>query len=92
MALDPLNPPIWLRKLHVSAQQISPDDYASTPEEGLSRGCELSDAMLQFSAACAAALGSRPLPPRDPFENPFRQKDGPTLSSPMEQRDNCATD
>jgi len=72
MALDPLHPPIWLRKLHVSAQQISPEDYAQTPEEGLLRGCELSDAVLQFSVACARALGSGPLPPRLPFENPFR--------------------
>ncbi len=91
MALDPLNPPIWLRKLHVSAQQISPDDYPPTPEEGILLACELSDAMLQFSAACAAALGSGPLPPRAPFENPFRQND-PAPGTRMEQRDNCATD
>lgn len=62
MAFDPANPPIWLRKLHVSAQQISPDDYAPTPEKGILRGCELSDAVRQFSEACARAFGSGLLP------------------------------
>jgi len=56
MALDPLHPPIWLRKLHVSAQQISPDDYAPTPEEGILLTCELSDAHLALSEAFASSL------------------------------------
>ncbi|MER3422592.1 MAG: hypothetical protein C4293_04510 [Nitrospiraceae bacterium] len=56
MALDPLNPPIWLRKLHVSAQQISPDDYAATPEEGILLVCELSDAHLALAEAFASSL------------------------------------
>ena len=91
MALDPLHPPIWLRKLHVSAQQISPDDYAQTPGEGLIRGCEFSDAALQLSAGCAAALGSGCLPPRAPFENPFRLNDIIT-HLPTEQRSDCAAE
>jgi hypothetical protein len=74
MALDPANPPIWLRKLHVAAEQISPGDYAETPEEGILRGCRLSDAIREWSLACAEALGRAPLPPRPPFDNPF----GPT--------------
>jgi hypothetical protein len=91
MAFDPLHPPIWLRKLHVSAQQISPDDYARTPEEGILLGCELSDAILQFSVACARALGSGPLPPRLPFENPFHQNQ--ILERVFtEQRDDLADD
>ena len=56
MALDPLHPPIWLRKLHVSAQQISPDDYAPTPEEGILLTCELSDAHLALSEAFVSSL------------------------------------
>ncbi len=72
MALDPNHPPIWLRKLHVTAQQISPDDYAQTPEEGILRGCQLSDDIRTWSLACAEALERPPLPPRPPFDNPFR--------------------
>jgi hypothetical protein len=56
MALDPLHPPIWLRKLHVSAQRISPDDYAQTPEEGILLTCELSDAHLALSEAFVSSL------------------------------------
>jgi hypothetical protein len=72
MALDPANPPIWLRKLHVTAAQISPTDYPSTPEEGILLCCRLSDTMRTWSQACAHALGLPPLPPRPPFDNPFR--------------------
>lgn len=72
MAFDPANPPIWLRKLHVTAAQISPTDYPSTPEEGILLCCRLSDAMWKWSRACAQALGHPPLPPSPPFENPFR--------------------
>lgn len=73
MAFDPRNPPIWLRKLHVSAAQISPSDYATTPEEGILECCRLSDAMRRWSKACAQAMGFSPLPPRPPFDNPFRR-------------------
>lgn len=73
MAFDPNNPPIWLRKLHVSAAQISPSDYATTPEEGILECCRLSDAMRRWSKACAQAMGFSPLPPRPPFDNPFRR-------------------
>ena len=71
MAFDPANPPIWLRKLHVSAAQISPTDYPLTPEEGILLCCRLSDAAQAWSKACARALALPPLPPRLPFENPF---------------------
>jgi hypothetical protein len=73
MALDPANPPIWLRKLHVTAAQISADDYAPTPEQGIVECCRLSDAMQRWSKACAQALGLSPLPCPPPFENPFRR-------------------
>jgi hypothetical protein len=72
MAFDPANPPIWLRKLHVTAAQISPDDYPATPEEGILLCCHLSDAHRAFAKACAHALGLPDLPPHPPFENPFR--------------------
>lgn len=72
MPFDPANPPIWLRKLHVASEQISPDDYARTPEEGLLAGCRLSDAIRDWSLTCARALGWPPLPPRLPFDDPFR--------------------
>lgn len=73
MAFNPDNPPIWLRKLHVSAAQISSSDYAATPEEGILECCRLSDALQRWSKACTQALGFSPLPPRPPFENPFRR-------------------
>ena len=72
MAFDPADPPIWLRKLHVSAAQITAADYAATPELGLLEGCRLSDAMQRWSKACAQALGLSPLPCPPPFTNPFR--------------------
>jgi hypothetical protein len=56
MAFDPANPPIWLRKLHVTAEQISPTDYPSTPVEGIFLVCELSDFHLALSEAFASAL------------------------------------
>lgn len=49
MPIDPDDPPIWLRKLHVSAAQISPSDYPATPEEGILEVCRLSDAALALS-------------------------------------------
>ncbi len=56
MAFDPANPPIWLRKLHVTAAQISPDDYPASPEEGILLCCRLSDAHLTLAKAFHAAL------------------------------------
>lgn len=73
MAFDPTNPPIWLRKLHVSAAQISSQDYAVTPEEGILECCRLSDAIRRWSNVCTHALGLSPLPPPPPFDNPFRR-------------------
>lgn len=49
MPIDPDNPPIWLRKLHVSAAQISPSDYPASPAEGILAVCRLSDAVLAIS-------------------------------------------
>lgn len=72
MGFDPANPPIWLRKLHVSAAQISPTDYPATPREGILLCCRLSDAQRAWSKALHAALGlpSPSTPP--PLDNPFR--------------------
>ena len=56
MAFDPDNPPIWLRKLHVTAAQIDPSDYPATPEEGILRVCQLSDAHQIIAKAFADAL------------------------------------
>ena len=49
MPIDPDDPPIWLRKLHVGAAQISPSDYPATPEAGILEVCRLSDAALALS-------------------------------------------
>jgi hypothetical protein len=70
MAFDPGNPPIWLRKLHVTAAQIDPGDYAPTPEEGILRVCRLSDAHQILAKAFADALFPFPIsseedPPAD---------------------------
>lgn len=89
MALDPSNPPIWLRKLHVAAEQISPSDYAPTPEDGILRGCRLSDALHEWSAACADALGLAPLPPPPPFDNPLSSHSAPAID-PSESQDDRA--
>jgi hypothetical protein len=86
MAFDPANPPIWLRKLHVTAAQISSHDYAVTPAEGILECCRLSDAMQRWSKACAQALGLAPLPPRPPFDNPFR------LVSPIDRAGSASRD
>jgi hypothetical protein len=73
MAFDPANPPIRLRKLHVSAAQISSHDYAVTPEEGILECYRLSDAIRRWSKVCTEALGLVPLPAPPPFDNPFRR-------------------
>jgi hypothetical protein len=84
MAFNPANPPIWLRKLHVTAAQIDPSDYAPTPEEGILRVCRLSDEMCALAMAFAESLGM-PLPPSDPFHTPLslrRFSDGQSSGSP----------
>lgn len=90
MALDPANPPIWLRKLHVTAAQIRPDDYPATPEEGILRCCHLSDAMQAWSRACAEALGFSPLPLPPPFENAFRFTPASERLAPASHDDHVA--
>ena len=61
MAFDPANPPIWLRKLHVTAAQCTPDEYPASPEEGILLCCRLSDEHLALAKAFAAALYPHPL-------------------------------
>jgi hypothetical protein len=56
MAFDPANPPIWLRKLHVTAAQISPDDYPASPLDGLLAVCRLSDAQYHWMSALRRAI------------------------------------
>lgn len=51
MAFDPANPPIWLRKLHVSAAQINPMDYPATAVEGILAVCRLSTAQYRWISA-----------------------------------------
>ena len=62
MGLDPANPPIWLRKLHVTAAQISPTDYPPTPAEGVLLVLRLSDAHRALAKAFADALFPDPPP------------------------------
>lgn len=56
MALDPANPPIWLRKLHVSAAQINPTDYPASAVEGILAVCRLSDAQHRWVSALRDAV------------------------------------
>jgi len=56
MPIDPDDPPIWLRKLHVSAVQINPTDYPATQVEGILQVCRLSDAALALSKAFSKSL------------------------------------
>jgi len=51
MPIDPDDPPIWLRKLHISAAQLSPGDFPATPAEGILQVCRLSDAALAITKA-----------------------------------------
>ena len=53
--IDTLNDTL-LAYLHVSAAQIDPSDYAPTPEEGILRVCQLSDAHQILAKAFADAL------------------------------------
>jgi len=43
MRFDPQWPPIWLRKLRVSAGQFTESDFPSNPEDGIHLVCLLSD-------------------------------------------------
>ena len=56
MAFDPDHPPIWLRKLHVSAAQINPTDYPASAMEGILAVCRLSTAQHRWIAALRGAL------------------------------------
>ena len=58
MPIDPDDPPIWLRKLHVSAAQLSPCDYPATPAEGSLQVCRLSDAALVITKAFSTSRHS----------------------------------
>lgn len=51
MPIDPDDPPIWLRKLPVTAAQIDPSEYPATPAEGILQVCRLSDAQLALITA-----------------------------------------
>lgn len=68
MPIDPDDPPIWLRKLHVSAAQLSPCDYPATPEEGILQVCRLSDAHRALERAMKQALGLDPSPLHPPLQ------------------------
>lgn len=56
MAFDPANPPIWLRKLHVSAAQINPADYPASAVEGILAVCRLSNAQYRWMSALRGAV------------------------------------
>lgn len=56
MAFDPDNPPIWLRKLHVSAAQINPTDYPASAVEGILAVCRLSSAQHRWISALRDAV------------------------------------
>jgi len=55
MAFDPANPPIWLRKLHVSAAQINPKDYPTSAVEGILAVCRLSNAQHRWISTLRGA-------------------------------------
>jgi hypothetical protein len=74
MPFDSKNLPIWLRKLHVSAAQMSSTDYPATPEEGIRQCCRLSDAVLAWSQACTEALGLSLSSPPPPLDRPFHSE------------------
>jgi len=56
MDFDPDNPPIWLRKLHVSAAQINPTDYPASEVDGLLAVCRLSNAQHRWMSALRGAV------------------------------------
>ena len=56
MAFDPDHPPIWLRKLHVSAAQINPTDYPASAVEGILAVCRLSTAQHRWISALRGAV------------------------------------
>jgi len=68
MPIDPDDPPIWLRKLHVTATQIDPSDYPATPAEGILQVCRLSDAHRALERAMKHALDQAPSPLLPPFQ------------------------
>jgi hypothetical protein len=56
MAFDPVTPPIWLRKLHVSAAQINPTDYPASAVEGILAVCRLSNAQHRWISTLRGAV------------------------------------
>ena len=56
MAFDPANPPIWLRKLHVSAAQINPTDYPASAVDGILAVCRLSTAQHRWRSALRSVV------------------------------------
>jgi hypothetical protein len=72
MSFNAKHPPIWLRKLHVSAAQARPSDYPARPEDGILLCCSLSDEVRAWSLACTGALGlSQMSAPAPPLNHPF---------------------
>jgi len=72
MRFDARKPPVWLRKLHVSAAQVGArNNYAARPEEGILSCCGLSDEVHAWSIACARALVLSPMSPPAPLHHPF---------------------
>lgn len=56
MTFDPDHPPIWLRKLHVSASQINPADYPASAVDGILAVCRLSTAQHRWISALRGAV------------------------------------
>jgi hypothetical protein len=71
MRFDAKNPPVWLRKLHVSAVQVSARTYAAGPNEGIRLCCSLSDDVHAWSLACARALTLSSMSPPATLDHPF---------------------
>ena len=71
MSFDSQNPPVWLRKLGLSAAEDGSNRYAPRPEVGILSCCRLSDEVYVWSAACADALALSPLSAPAPFDHPF---------------------
>jgi hypothetical protein len=56
MVFNPDHPPIWLRKLHVSAAHINPADYPASAAEGILAVCRLSTAQHRWMSALRGAV------------------------------------
>ena len=71
MSFDAKNPPVWLRKLGLSAAGDSRNQYAASPEVGILLCCCLSDDVHAWSAMCADALALSPMSAPAPLDHPF---------------------